>query len=96
MRRSCWKVPFVSKLFFRKKSLNANALNTRMRNSTITEVLVDKTLRIYNGAKLKSFQIRADMCGKKLGEFSITKVLGEDIIMSKERKVKAKRKSKKK
>lgn len=94
MRRSCWKVPFVSKFFLRKKHLNLNALNTRMRNSTITEALVDKTLRVYNGAKLKSFHIKSDMCGKKIGEFSITKVLGDDILVSQARKMKAKRKKK--
>lgn len=74
--------------------MKLTALNTRMRNTTITEVLVDKTLRVYNGANLKSFLIRSDMCGQKIGEFSITKVLGEDILASKARKMKAKRKKK--
>lgn len=94
MRRSCWKVPFVSKIFFTKKFAGLGALNTRLRNSTITDIFLEKTLRVYNGAKLKSFQIKADMRGKKLGEFSITKILGDDIFLSKARKLKAKRRKK--
>lgn len=94
MRRSCWKVPFVSRFFFSSKFEQLEALNTRIRNSTITSIFVDKTLRVYNGAKLRSFYIRGDMCGRKTGEFSITKVLGQDIILSKARKAKAKKRKK--
>jgi ribosomal protein S19 len=94
MQRSCWKVPFVSRFFFSSKFQKLRALNTRIRNATITGIFIDKTLRVYNGAKLKSFYVRGDMCGKKTGEFSITKVLGEDILYSKARKLKAKKKKK--
>lgn len=95
MRRSCWKVPFVSRFFFSAKFKELGALNTRIRNSTITDIFVDKTLRVYNGAKLRSFYVRGDMRGKKMGEFSITKVLGDDILLSKARKLKAKKRKKK-
>lgn len=94
MQRSCWKVPFVSRFFFSSKFQKLHALNTRVRNSTITDIFIDKTLRVYNGAKLRSFYVRGDMRGKKTGEFSITKVLGEDILYSKARKLKAKKKKK--
>lgn len=94
MRRSCWKVPFVSKIFFTSRFQSLRALNTRVRNSTITGIFIDKTLRVYNGMKLRSFFIRGDMRGKKIGEFSITKILGDDILLSKERKLKAKKRKK--
>ncbi len=65
--------------------------NTKIRNSTITKIFLDKTLRVYNGSTLKSFYIREGMVGKKLGEFSITKILGQDIVLSKHLKIKSRR-----
>lgn len=89
--RSRWKVPFVSPKFFRQNFLKATAFNTHVRNSLITGIFLDKTLRIYNGSKVKSFIIKPTMLGKRLGEFSITKVLGRDIALSKQLKAKAKK-----
>lgn len=95
MCRSRWKVPFVSSIFFSKKFDNVMFFNTRIRNSIITDFFIDKKFRVYNGSKSKSFVIRSYMVGKKLGEFSITKILGSDIALSKVLKAKAKKKKKK-
>lgn len=85
-------MPYIAQHFFRNNFLVATAYNTTIRNSLISNVFVDKTLRIYNGSSVKSFLIRSGMLGKKLGEFSITKVLGRDIIYSKQLKAKKKKK----
>lgn len=76
----------------RSRFFASNVYNTAVRNSTITAIFLDKTVRVYNGSKLKSFFIRPAMLGKKLGEFSITKVLGRDIYFSKQQKAKKKKK----
>jgi ribosomal protein S19 len=81
----------VDPKFFRRSFLKSNGFNTSNRNSLITSVFLDKTLRVYNGAKAKSFIVKSTMLGKKLGEFSITKVLGRDIALSKQLKAKAKK-----
>lgn len=77
----------------RNNFFGASVYNTAVRNSTITAIFLDKTVRVYNGSKLKSFFIRPSMLGKKLGEFSLTKVLGRDIYFSKQQKAKRKKKS---
>jgi ribosomal protein S19 len=92
--RSIWKVPFVSAFFFNKKFINKTAFNTWKRSSVIPLVFVDKRVRVYNGAKDISFIVSQDMVGKKLGEMSLTKVLGSAIALSKKLKEKRKRKEK--
>jgi len=88
-------VPFLSKRFFRNNFLFVDSFNTRMRSSTISKLFVNKTLRVYNGASLKSFFVRDSMCGKKLGEFSITKILGQEVGINKHLKSKTKNKKRK-
>lgn len=63
--------------------MSANSFNTRIRESLITKAFLDKTLRVYNGQTLKSFYVRGDMVGKRLGEFSVSKTLGSDIGQTK-------------
>lgn len=94
--RSSWKLPFVSPFFFSNFFFNVSSLNTKLRNSTITNIFLDKKLRVHNGLKFVSFLVTDKMLGKKLGEFSISKVLGTDIYFSKIRKAKEKKKKKKK
>ena len=42
MRRSRWKIPFVSLIFFDKKIFKSNNLKTNNRNSTITKGFFQK------------------------------------------------------
>jgi len=95
MCRSKWKLPYVSYIFFKKDFLDFSQFNTRIRNSCITEAFVDKRFRVYSGSKFLSFVITNGMIGKKLGEFSISKILGRNVYLSKARKQKAKKKKKK-
>jgi ribosomal protein S19 len=92
--RSVWKVPFISPFFFNKKFINFTAFNTWKRSSGIPLVFVDKRVRVYNGSKSISFIVTKDMVGKKLGEMSITKILGSAVAVSKKLKEKRKRKEK--
>lgn len=61
----------------------------------ISKLFVGKTIRIYNGAVFKTITVKPLMVGKRLGDFSITKVLGRDIIASKALKMKKAKKRKK-
>ena len=72
--------------------MSSESFNTRQRRSLITDIFLHKTLRVYNGVTLRSFFVRSEMLGHRLGEFSITKVLGDDILLSKSVKMKARRK----
>lgn len=95
MSRSKWKVPFVSPIFLRKSFLdNIHGFNTYIRNSVINSFLIDKRLRVYNGQKYISFVVKKNMLGKKIGEFSMTKVLGTSISLSMFLKKKRKKKKK--
>lgn len=94
MPRSRWKVPFINIDFFSKKVLKLVTFNTFDRVSNINNLFIDKRFRVYNGRKFISFIVRKSMVGKKLGEFSITKVLGSDIALSKQLKIKLKKKKK--
>lgn len=94
MSRSSWKVPFVSAIFLRNAFIISNKFNSYSRNSTITKDFVNKRLRIHSGRFWVSFVVTDDMVGKKLGEFSFTKVIGSRIAHSKYLKMKAKRKKK--
>jgi ribosomal protein S19 len=95
MSRAKWKIPFTSSIFFRKKFLNSHNFNTYKRNSVINVNFIDKRLRVYNGFKYISFIVKKNMIGKKIGDFSITKVIGSAIILSKYLKMKLKKKKKK-
>ena len=95
MSRAKWKIPFTSSIFFRKYFLNSHIFNTHKRNSIINVNFIDKRLRVYNGFKYISFIIKKNMIGKQIGDFSITKVMGSAILLSKYLKMKSKRKKKK-
>lgn len=95
MSRSKWKVPFISTIFLREDFVNnLYSFNTYKRNSTINTYLLDKRLRVYNGLKFISFIVRKNMVGKKVGEFSITKVMGSAISISMFLKKRRKKKKK--
>ena len=89
-------MPYVPLIFFRKSFFESSYFDTNIRNGFVTKAFIDKRFRVYNGSKTLSFIIVNGMVGKKLGEFSITKVLGRDILVSKDRKAKAKKKQKRK
>jgi len=95
-KRSVWKIPFVSPFFLRRGTTfyESSSFNTWIRSSSISPYFIDKRFRVYNGSKQISFVVSKDMIGKKFGEFSISKVTGSDIIVSKRLKAKKKKKEK--
>ena len=94
INRSSWKFPF-------------NHLNSKIvkdvrifdRNITLTTKFLDKNLKCYKGKVIGKLLITKQHLGHKLGEFFITKVLGERIAYRKKQKMllkKNKNKQKKK
>jgi len=96
MARSTWKVPFISNLVLSKDLSDVyKVFNMWNRNSTIPKIYIDRKLRVYNGRHFISFVVKPAMVGQKIGEFSITKVLGSAVGLSMELKAKRKKRSKK-
>jgi ribosomal protein S19 len=79
-----------------RKFKKALAFNTKDRMSLIGPFFLGKRIRVYTGSKFVSFIIRKNMFGKRLGDFSFTKVMGLYIYYSKLRKKKEKMKKKNK
>jgi len=95
-KRSVWKIPYISPFFLKRGATfyKKTSFNTWIRSSRISPFFIDKRFRVYNGSKQISFVVSKDMIGKKFGEFSISKVMGSDIIISKRLKAKKKKKEK--
>jgi small subunit ribosomal protein S19 len=77
--RSVWKGPFVDgHLLKAVKKVVASGKNTVIktwsRRSTILPMFVGLTFSVYNGKKFIPVSVSEQMVGKKLGEFSPTRV----------------------
>ena len=95
MKRSVWKVPFVSPNFFSKNFFDElKELKTYSRGSLITEFFLKKKILIYSGKSWVKLLVQKPMLGLKLGEFSITKIMGRAISASMAKKNKEKIRSK--
>jgi len=94
INRSSWKFPFNQFNF--KIYKEAKVFD---RNITLTTKFLDKNLKCYKGKVIGKLLINKQHLGHKLGEFFITKVLGERIAYRKKQKMllkKNKNKQKKK
>ena len=79
MTRSSWKPPFVDGFLLKKadqalQSGNTKPIKTRSRRSTILPIFVGLTFEVYNGKKYWPVQVKEEMVGHKLGEFSPTRI----------------------
>jgi len=96
--RVSWKIPVVLKSFSKKVILNKSAWlscliqNNNYRKFTISKTLVGKMIYVHNGAFSDPIKIVSKMIGHKIGEFSITKVLGKEFHLARESKKKKKKK----
>ena len=81
--RSLWKGPFVDgglvkKIQEHKSSSsyesNKKQIKTWSRNSTIIPLFVDCTINVHNGKSFIPVRIVSDMVGRKLGEFSPSRI----------------------
>lgn len=95
MKRSVWKIPYVSPCFFSKIFFEElKELKTFSRNSLITDFFLKKKILIYSGRSWVKLTVQKAMVGFKLGEFSITKIMGSAISASMLKKNKEKIKTK--
>lgn len=95
MKRSVWKVPFVSPCFFSQFFFDdTREFKTFSRSSVITDFFLKKKVLIYSGKSWVKLFVQKPMIGFKLGEFSITKIMGRAISASMAKKNKEKIRSK--
>ena len=87
IKRSSWKFPYNSYYFFYYKK----KIKTLDRNITLTSKFLYKTFKCYKGKIVGKLEITKQHLGHKLGEFFLTKVLGERIAYRKKQKLLLKR-----
>ena len=95
IKRSSWKFPYNPNSFFYYKK----KIKTLDRNITLTSKFLYKTFKCYKGKIVGKLEITKQHLGHKLGEFFLTKILGERIAYRKKQKLllkKSKNKIKKK
>ncbi len=73
--RSNWKGPFLEKFFYEKFLNNSYKIfRTSSRDSTILPFLLKKQIAVHNGKYFVPFTVLENMIGRKLGEFSFTRL----------------------
>lgn len=90
MSRSMWKLPYIQKDFFSKHVKEMKTVRLEKRNTSIPKNFIEKGLNIHNGKTLNYMVVTNKTIGRKAGEFSITKSLGQ--LESKKKKLKKKEK----
>ena len=73
MSRSCWKVPYFSRIFFSNLARKGKLTNIWDRRSNVSFLFVDKVVFVHNGMVLLFLDVKSSMLGYKFGEFSFTK-----------------------
>jgi len=83
IKKSSWKFPynFTSFYIFKKN------VQTIERNITLTSKFLYKNLKCYKGKVVGKLEITNQHLGHKLGEFFVTKVLGERVAYRKRLKL---------
>lgn len=71
MVRSCWKGPFILKLFLKK---NSYSIKTLSRNSLIMPKYLNLNFEVHNGKKFTKISVTKNMIGHKFGEFVPTRI----------------------
>ena len=88
INRSNWKGPFFEKFFYKKFLNNSYKIfRTSSRNSIILPFLLKKQISVYNGKYFVPFFVTENMIGRKLGEFSFTRL---KHVYKKKKKIKKK------
>lgn len=92
MSRSAWKLPYISLIFFQNRFLLKPISNTKIRNSIIPVIFIDKKIKIciFNGIWYLSVLMSNTMLGCKFGEFSYTKRSDRQTHIKKKSKKKPK------
>ena len=92
IKKSVWKFPFNLNTFSNYYKKEKKLYN---RNITLTTSFLDKKIDCYKGLNSGKLLITKNHLGHKLGEFFITKVLGERIAYRKKLKQQLKKKKNK-
>src|SRR5688572_5896672 len=83
IKRSVWKYPYNPYSFYIFKK-NIKTIN---RNITLTSKFLYNTFKCYKGKVVGKLEITKQHLGHKMGEFFITKILGERIAYRKRQKL---------
>jgi len=87
IKRSSWKFPYNN---FKYYYFNSET-KVYSRNITLTSKYLNKVLNCHKGKIVGKLFIEAQHLGHKLGEFFVTKVLGDRIAYRKRQKLLLKR-----
>lgn len=90
IKKSSWKYPF--NFFNYKKKDNLKVFD---RNITLTSKFLDKIVYCYKGKVIGKLLVTKQHIGHKLGEFFLTKILGERVAYRKKLKALMKKKKNK-
>lgn len=86
IKKSSWKFPF-NRVSFKLIQKENEVYKVYNRNLTLTTKSIDKTFRCHKGKVIGKLLITSKHMGHKLGEFFITKILGERIAYRKKQKL---------
>lgn len=88
IKRAIWKFPFnlIKKSFYKNK-IEDTYIKVYNRNLTLTSPLLNKNVKCHKGKVIGKLLIEKQHLGHKLGEFFITKILGERISYRKKQKL---------
>ena len=75
-KKASWKLPYIDRRVQTQLTTARKPLKLRVRNSIIPHAIIGRTLHVYNGQKYIPVMVKREMVGHKIGEMSITKVLG--------------------
>lgn len=92
MSRSSKKGPFIDLKLLRKverareSGKQDEPIQTWARACTIVPEFVDMTFMVHNGNRFIKVQVREEMIGHKLGEFSVTRTFWGHAAKKKDKK----------
>lgn len=86
IKRASWKYPFnkIQRSYYKNDD---NYVKVYNRNLTLTTQLLNKQIRCHKGKVVGKLLVNKQHLGYKLGEFFITKILGERIAYRKKQKL---------
>ena len=88
IKKSIWKFPFnLIKKFTYKNKIEANYIKVYNRNLTLTTQLLNKNVKCHKGKVIGKLFIEKQHLGHKLGEFFMTKIIGDRISYRKKQKL---------
>jgi ribosomal protein S19 len=89
IKKSAWKFPYnlVRLQKYKSSKADENFVTVYNRDLTLTTKFLDKQLRCHKGKVIGKLLINKQHLGYKLGEFFITKILGDRIAYRKKQKL---------